>query len=163
MAKAAKISSPPFPSGDLYERDYHAWCLAQARALRERRFDQVDWLNVAEEIEDLGKRERRALRSRIMQLIEHLLKLAYARPRMFQNNARGWELSVRNAREAVRESLADNPSLRAEADRLLIAAYRSARNEALKSQRLPDPAIPEAAPWTFAQIIDDAFLPDRHG
>lgn len=163
MAKAAKISSAPFSSGDLYERDYHAWCVAQARALRERQLDQVDWPNVAEEIEDLGKNERRALRSRIMRLLEHLLKLAYARDRLFRNNARGWELSVRNARDVVRESLDDNPSLRAETGPLLLAAYRSARNEALKSLRLPDTAIPEAAPWIFAQIIDDAFLPVRHG
>ena len=163
MARAAKFSVAPPPSGDLYERDYYAWCEAQACAIRERRFDRVDWLNIAEEIEDLGKSERRALRSRIMRLLEHLLKLAYARDRMYRNNARGWQLSVRNALEAVRESLDDNPSLRAEADRMLVAAYRSARNEVLKSLRLPDTAIPETAPWTFARIIDDRFLPERDG
>lgn len=161
MARAAKFSVVPPPSGDLYERDYHAWCEAQACAIRERQFDRIDWLNIAEAIEDLGKSERRALRSRIMRLLEHLLKLAYARDRMYRSNARGWQLSVRNAREAVRESLDDNPSLRAEADRMLVAAYRSARNEALKSLRLPDTAIPEAAPWTFARVIDDRFLPER--
>ena len=66
-------------SSDLYERDYYAWLQDQVRALRERRIEDVDWDNVAEEIEDLGKSERRGIRSHMARVVEHLLKLACAR------------------------------------------------------------------------------------
>ncbi|MBF6560964.1 MAG: DUF29 domain-containing protein [Candidatus Binataceae bacterium] len=161
MAKALKISSAALPPADLYDQDYYTWTQAQARALRDHRLDEVDWANVAEEIEDLGKSERRALRSRLVTLLEHLLKFAHARERMFENNARGWELSARNAREAFRERLEENPGLRPQLEGLFISAYRSARIETMKALRLPDAAIPEMPPWTIDEIIDDAFLPPR--
>jgi Domain of unknown function DUF29 len=63
------------PSSDLYERDYYAWLQDQVRALREHRSEDVDWENVAEEIEDLGKSERRGISSHLATLVEHLLKL----------------------------------------------------------------------------------------
>jgi hypothetical protein len=61
MAGAAKSAAPS--RAELYARDYYAWILDQARALRERRADEVDWENVAEEIEDLAKSEKRAPRN----------------------------------------------------------------------------------------------------
>lgn len=161
MSKAAKIASVPLPPAKLYERDYYTWTQEQARALRERRLEELDWTNVAEEIEDLGKSERSALRSRLVRLLEHLLKMAHARERMFENNARGWELSARNARDGFRDRLDENPGLRHQLDDMYIRAYREARNITLRALRLPDSAIPEAAPWTLNEIIDDAFLPKR--
>ena len=59
MSKVSNISSAPLPPAELYERDYYTWTQEQARALRDRRTEAVDWTNVAEEIEDLGKSERR--------------------------------------------------------------------------------------------------------
>src|SRR6266851_8036301 len=98
MSKVSKISLAPLPPAELYDRDYYTWTQEQARSLREHRIEEVDWSNVADEIEDLGKSERSALRSRLTRLLEHLLKFAHARERMFENNARGWELGVRIAR-----------------------------------------------------------------
>jgi len=162
MSKVSNISSAPLPAAELYERDYYTWTQEQARALRDRRTEAVDWTNVAEEIEDLGKSERRALRSRLARLLEDLLKFAYARERMFENNARGWELSARNAREAFLERLEESPGLRPQLESLFRSAYREARNETLKAFRFADTMIPETAPWTLDEIIDDAFLPARN-
>jgi hypothetical protein len=161
MSKVSKISSAVLPPAELYERDYYTWTQEQARALREQRLKEVDWSNVAEEIEDLGKSERNALRSRLVRLIEHLLKYTHARERMFENNARGWELSARNARDAFRDRLAESPGLQPQLADMYIRAYREARNDVLKALRFPDSAIPEAPPWTLDEIIDDAFLPAR--
>lgn len=161
MSKATKISPATPPPAELYERDYYTWTQEQARALREHRIEELDWANVAEEIEDLGKSERHALRSRLVRLIEHLLKLSHARERMLENNARGWELSTRNARDAFRDRLKESPGLRPQLDHLYVSAYREARNDVLKALRLPDSAIPEAPPWTLDEITDDAFLPRR--
>jgi uncharacterized protein DUF29 len=94
-------------------------------------------------------------------MLEHLLKFAHARERMFENNARGWELGVRIARDAFRDRLQESPGLRPQLGDMFNRAYREARNDALKALRFPA-AIPETAPWTLEEIIDDAFLPPRN-
>ena len=162
MSKVSKLSSAALPPAELYDRDYYTWTQEQARALRERRLEELDWTNVAEEIEDLGKSERRALLSRLTRLLEHLLKYAHSRERMFENNARGWELSARNARDAFRDRLEESPGLRPQLEDLYSRAYREASNDVLKALRLPDSAIPETPPWTLDEIIDDTFLPPRN-
>ena len=156
-----KMASAALPPSDLYERDYYTWIQEQVRALREHRVEDLDWPNLAEEIEDLGKSEKRGLKSRITRLLEHILKLSYARQRMWQSNSRGWELSIRNAREAARELVEENPGLRPQLKEIFVSAYRVARNDTLKSLRLPDSAIPETPPWTFEQVIDGRFVPKR--
>ena len=162
MSKAAKISSATVPPAELYERDYYTWTQEQARALREHRIEELDWVNVAEEIEDLGKREKRALRSQIIRLLGHLLKYAYAREVMWSNNARGWELSIRGARREALMYLNENPGLRPHVPQIFTWAYASARLEIMKVLRFPDSAIPETPPWTLEEIIDDSFLPKRN-
>jgi len=67
------------PSLDLYERDYYAWLEDQVRALHDHRIEDVDWENIAEEIEGLSNSERRAIESQLARLAEYLLKLQYAR------------------------------------------------------------------------------------
>ena len=162
MSKVSKIASAALPPAELYERDYYTWTQEQARALRERRIEELDWTNVAEEIEDLGKREKRALRSQLVRLLGHLLKFAFAREVMWSNNSRGWELSIRGARREASMYLDENPGLRPHVEQIFRSAYESARLEVLKALRLPDSAIPETAPWNLDQIIDDAFLPKRN-
>ena len=64
---------------DLYEADFVAWSEMQAELIRQRRFDELDLENIAEEIEDLGKSRRDQLETRMSRLIEHLLKLDVSR------------------------------------------------------------------------------------
>jgi Domain of unknown function DUF29 len=161
MSKATKISPATLPPADLYERDYYTWTQEQARALREHRIEELDWANVAEEIEDLGKREKRALRSQLIRLLGHLIKFAYAREVMWVNNNRGWELSIRGARREALMYLDENPGLRPHVPQIFQSAYGSARLEVMKTLHLSDSAIPEAPPWTLEEITDDAFLPSR--
>jgi Domain of unknown function DUF29 len=82
----------------LYEHDYYAWVQDQVRALREHRIEEVDWENVAEEIDDLGKSVRWSVESHLETLVEHLLKLAYAQATMRTRNAELREGTVRVAR-----------------------------------------------------------------
>jgi hypothetical protein len=143
-------------SSDLYERDYYAWTRNQVQALRARRIDDVDWDNVAEEIEDLGKSEKRALRSQLARLIDHLLKIDHAPAKVRSENPRGWQVSARHSRRAVAELLDENPSLQSELNQIFARAYLDGRDQALGSLKLPDSAIPEAAPWSAEQVIRDA-------
>jgi hypothetical protein len=96
----------------LYEEDTAAWSKNQAAALRAAArggpHRQIDWENLAEEIEDLGKSQRLALRSRISTIIEHLVKLAHS-PATGPRN--GWRQTIRRERGEIERLFEESPSL----------------------------------------------------
>jgi Domain of unknown function DUF29 len=98
MAGISKTTAVEISGSELYERDYYAWIQKQVRALRKHRVDEIDWANVAEEIQDLGKSEKRSVESHMARIVEHLLKLAYTPEQMKARNRRGGEITVREAR-----------------------------------------------------------------
>jgi len=146
-------------ANSLYETDYYSWALAQARALRKRRPDQLDWMNLAEEVEDLANRNADALESQTERLIAHLLKIAVAPSRIRQENLRIWELSMRDAKRKIRTLLKRNPGLKHRANDVFREAWLGGRDQALAATGLPDEAIAENSPWTFQQIIEEEFMP----
>jgi hypothetical protein len=162
MAKISKATSVEMSGSELYERDYYAWIQKQVRALRKHRIDEIDWANVAEEIEDLGKSEKRSVESHIARIAEHFLQLAYAPIKTKTLNRRGWELTIREARHQVRKLLNESPSLRRKMVELYVDAYESGRNAALIALKFPEAALPEASPWGLEQILDESFLPNGH-
>jgi hypothetical protein len=99
----------------LYDEDFFLWTQEQSRLLRdaaERRLNfPLDWDNLAEEIESLGKSQRSELRDRLTTIVEHLLKLEYS---VARDPRRGWEDTVMRSRVAIDGLLQDNPSLRRE-------------------------------------------------
>jgi hypothetical protein len=155
------MDSPKAPYSELYERDYYAWAQDQVGALRQRRIEDVDWENVAEEIEDWGKSERHSVENQMVRVLEHLLKLQHTGSTMRRNNARGWQLSVKDARLVVRKLLEQNPSLRAQLAEMMPFAYQRGRLAALHKARLADDAIPESCPWGLERVMDDSFLPGK--
>jgi len=122
-------------ASELYERDYYAWLQEQVQALHERRIEDVDWDNVAEEIEDLGKGEKRAIESQLTRLAEQL-KLEYARGIFRNYNVRGWLGSVEGSRFAIRKLLKESPSLRPRLPDMLPEVYHAGRIEGLSDPGL---------------------------
>ena len=101
---------PPKPVDD-YTMDFCAWAARQAGLLRDGRSAEADLEHIAEEIEDLGKADRRSLASHVRTVIEHLMKLeasSAAEPRA------GWRETVRRTRRDIADLLTDSPSLRRE-------------------------------------------------
>jgi hypothetical protein len=102
----------------LYETDTVAWSEHQAAALRAAARggsnQALDWENLAEEIEDLGKSLRRRLRSQIARIIQHLVKLEYS-PAIDPRS--GWRRPIRLARLDIDRTLEDSPSLRRDVSR----------------------------------------------
>ena len=154
------INPKPYSVLPLYERDYYLWAQEQARALTEHRPDQIDWENLAEEVDDLARRNADALEGHCETLIEHLLKIAIAPESIRKNNQRLWRTSVRNARHKIRILLRRNPSLRSRSEELFGDAWPIARNNALAKLDLDEESIPEEPLFKFAQAFDDQFEPE---
>jgi hypothetical protein len=138
-----------------YDDDLVGWAAANAALLRAGRLAQVDALNLAEELEDLGKSERRSLKSHLGNLMLHILKW------QFQPGLRGpsWRLSVNNARAAAADILEDSPSLRPALQALVDKAYPLARRNAIAETGLHEATFPQDCPYTIDQLLDDAFWP----
>lgn len=147
--------------GGLYERDYYTWALEQERALLEHRIEELDWENLADEVGDLGRSERRALTSQAETLIEHLLKLAFASPAAIRANRRLWQITVRVSRRKINGLLARSPGLRSSTQDLFVEAWPTGRDEALKSLKGKDEAVPETPLWSFEQAMDEEFEPSK--
>jgi hypothetical protein len=145
--------APPFgQASPPYELDGYGWAMAQAQLLRERRFEDVDLANIIEEIETVGRSERRTVRSALRVLLRHILKWQ-CQP---EKRTRSWALSILSQRVAYEQAIRDNPSLKPQVDAILVEAYRRARIEAAKETRLPLEAFP-ADPPTWDIILDAPF------
>ena len=145
-------------ASDLYEQDIYAWSKEQADLLRARRFEELDLEHLIEEVDDLGESLKRSVRSRIRNIIEHLLKLEHSpapEPR------RGWYDTVIAQRSDLLDEL--TPSIRREVEPTLPDLYDRARRNAATSLRTHDEnsaaeALPTACPYSLDQITGD-WLP----
>ena len=90
----------------LYNIDFAEWINATTQLLRERRFTELDLNNLIEEIESLGKRDRRELQSRLIVLLSHLLKYVYQPEK--RNNS--WITTIVEQRRQILLILQDSPS-----------------------------------------------------
>jgi hypothetical protein len=145
---------------DLYDHDIVEWSEHQAELLRrmaagDRVNDQVDWLNVAEEIEDLAARNRDQIESRLTVLCEHLLKWRF-QPQMRSGSWRG---SIVEARDRIAAVIRRNPSLQHHPAKVLADAYPPGRRKAEAETELTD--LPVTCPWDIEQVLDHGFLPDE--
>ncbi|GBE74731.1 hypothetical protein myaer87_19580 [Microcystis aeruginosa NIES-87] len=140
-------------SSTAYETDYNQWLKETVKQLRERNFEQVDWDNLIEEIESMGKSDRRALMSLLTRLIEHLLKLAYWQEEK-KRSGNHWAAAIVNFRAQIQHRLEDSPSLRSE----LAAMYDKVYPVAIKSVSQLF-SLNSDAHISLEQILDDNWFP----
>lgn len=139
-----------------YDLDFYGWTQDQAAALRAGHLNELDIENLIEEIESMGRSEKRALESRLTVLLAHLLKWQYQPSR----RGKSWQLTCEGQRINFENVLDDNPSLKTQLDTVLIRAYAKARIEAAKETGLDKDVFPPACPWEWHQIRDNSFYPD---
>jgi hypothetical protein len=140
----------------LYEHDFFAWTREQAALLRAGKLTAADIEHIAEEIESMGRSEQQQLESHLTVLLSHLLKWR------FQPNFRGnsWRLSIKERRVKIIRHLRKNPSLKAMLDETITDSYGDALIGAERETGLPETTFPTTCPWTFAEMIDEAFWPE---
>ena len=152
----------------LYDEDFYGWTRDQARALRQladaRWNGPLDLLHLAEEVEDLGRSQRNAVRSQLERIIEHSLKLEYspaADPRP------GWLNYVDDARARIRDSI--TPDIRQDALDMLPTLFERARRRAARSlaahgERDAARGLPAECPYALGDLLADEWWPvNLHG
>jgi len=164
-----------------YDDDFYTWTQEQAALLREGAVQELDLANLAEEIESLGKSERRALESHLEVLVLHLLKWQYQPSGRLTGHS--WYDTIVEQRRQIARLLRDNHTFHSAVPQVLCDVYPSARQRAavqmgdhgpLEPPHVPWPVerrplapqelvrrsrLPQTCPWEHTQILDPDFWP----
>ena len=132
---------------NLYDQDFALWIEKTVKQLKSGDLSQVDLENLIEEVESLGKSQRKAVDNFLTRLLEHLLKRCYV---VLPDCYRGWEIEIRNFRKELKKEFKYSPSLKRFMIEILEECYREAL-EAVKED-YPDSNFPDICP--FAEDID---------
>jgi hypothetical protein len=143
------------PIDDLYERDFHAWLQENARLLKQQQWSEVDWVNVIEEIEALGRAERKALRSNLIRIVQHLLKWHY-QP---QKRSRSWITTIVEHRQRIASDLKDSPSLKPYLEEVYSECYQNACELASTETGIAKKFFPPEPPFSLAEVLNPNFTP----
>lgn len=139
----------------LYDEDFFEWTRRSAELLRAGRFDQADIEHIAEEIEDMGKRDLKELNSRVQVLVAHLLKWQLQPTR----RSRSWSSTIVTQRIEIDGDLKQSPSLKRKIRSGLPDNYAKAVRRAIAETGLASDLFPVECPFTVEQILDPEFLP----
>jgi hypothetical protein len=140
-----------------YESDLYAWTQEQAALLRSRRADELDWDNLAKEIQVVGGSERRELKNRLRIILLHLLKWQGQPAR----RGASWRKSLRSQRRHIRDLLEDSPSLRRQVPAIMADAYGDAVKDAVDETGLPSDRFPVDRPYAPDDVLAEDYLPDE--
>ena len=148
----------------LYDRDLQLWIDQTIHQLKNREFGSLDVEHLIEELVDLGRAEKNALKSNLSILLAHLLKLLVQHD--VPDSMKGsWYGSVLEHRQRVIDNLADTPSLKNILLETVEKAYHSGRKLAIKvgtlarfGVRVPaESEYPTTCPFSIEQILDEDF------
>ncbi|MDY6782159.1 MAG: DUF29 domain-containing protein [Cyanobacteriota bacterium] len=142
-----------------YTADFNLWSQQTAELLRKRRWQEIDMEHLIEEVEDLGKSERRAIASQLIRLLLHLLKWHY-QP---QRRSESWLDSITDARTQIELAIADSPSLRSYPARQLEVSYQRARRQAAKQTGMALSTFPPGCPYELELVLSEDWLPGEEG
>jgi len=140
----------------LYEQDYLLWLEETAKLLRNGDLMQIDRVNLAEEIEDMGRSEKRTLESNLEILLMHLLKYKY-QPELRSNN---WRSSILEHRNRLQKAFKESPSLSNHFTQVFSGSYQYARRKAAVETGLAIDVFSVESPFTQEQVLDFDFLPE---
>lgn len=143
------------PQDSLYERDFYAWLNDQAAKLRARSHDDIDWDNLSEEIESVGRSQKKEIRSRLELLIHHLLKWQFQPGRRSES----WRITIGEQRTFIPGIIEDSPSLASYPAEIFEKAYSAGRRKAIEETGLSANVFPSRPPFSVSEALDDRYLP----
>jgi hypothetical protein len=142
-------------SKTLYDQDYYKWLEETAYLLSQGRFSELDVPNLIDEIESMGKSQKRAIESYLNVLLLHLLKWKYQPG----HRSGSWRSSIRNSRRAIQKRVKESPSLKSYPESVFLECYSLARENAADETGLPLENFPNSPPFNLEQALDEVFWP----
>jgi hypothetical protein len=139
-----------------YSADFNAWIAQTTQLLREHRWPEIDVTHLIEEVENLGKSERREIASQLTRLLLHLLKWQY-QP---QRRSDSWLDAITDARTQIELAIEDSPSLRSYPAEQLEESYQRACRQAAKQTSIEVLMFPDACPYSPELVLAEDWLPE---
>ncbi len=139
----------------LYDQDYYLWSQKMATLLRAKNWHDLDVENIVEEIESLGRSEKRTLESNLKIILIHLLKWKYQSDK--QTNS--WKFTIREHRQRIHRQLSESPSLRSYLAEIFLDIYEDARQLAADETGLDIAIFASECPFSLEDIQNPDFLP----
>jgi hypothetical protein len=146
----------PLQTNLLYDLDFNLWLETTALQLRERDLENLDWDNLIEEIETLGRSEKAALESNLEIVLMHLLKYKY-QPEKRSNS---WRYTIYEHRSRIFKSLKNSPSLKRYLEEVFDECYLEGRKKASLETGLPIETFLDRSPFSQDEVLNPDFLPD---
>ncbi len=140
----------------LYDTDFNLWIEQTVRQLKQGDLQSLDLENLIEEIESMGRSDKREVYSRLKVLLLHLLKWEY-QP---QKRTGSWRNTIDEQRDQLNLILADSPSLNTHLQVIFADCYLKGKKGAANETNLPLSTFPVDCPFSQAEILDAEFFPD---
>jgi hypothetical protein len=141
---------------NLYEADFLQWIETTVEQLKAQDYANVDWENLVDEIETMGRSERSSLKSNLVVVLMHLLKWQYQSER----RSNSWKGSIAEHRRRIRNELKDSPSLKPYLEEIFDECYVDAVEQAIAETDLPAETFPRSCPYTVSATLDSSYLPN---
>lgn len=138
-----------------YEEDVYGWAIANASLLKKGKFDEADMNHIIEEMEALGRSNRRELVSRLGVLMAHLMKWQY----QSDKRNKSWKGTIVRQRIDINDVLEENPSLKSQIQEIILKSYKYALAILEEETPLDLKSFPSECPYTFIQMLNDEFFP----
>jgi hypothetical protein len=133
---------------NLYDQDYYLWIETISKQLKAGKFAEIDLANLIEEIESMGKSEKRELKSRLIVLLMHLLKWQY-QP---EKRSESWRSTITEQRICIELLLEDSPSLQPLLIEIFADCYEKARLKASEETGIKLNFFPKESPFTLEDV-----------
>jgi Domain of unknown function DUF29 len=143
----------------LYDQDYYLWLRITINQLRAGQFSSVDLDNLLEELESMGRSQKRMVKSLLIRLFEHLLKLTYWDVERERNEGH-WKGEIRTFRREIKDELKDSLSLKPYILEIFDQCYQDARTEASDRSQLSIDIFPLIPIGSLEQILDENWFPE---
>lgn len=155
MTVTQSTSTDSIQNPNLYEQDFYQWIETTINLLRNRKLNELDYDNLIEELESIGRSEKRAVKSNLEVVLLHLLKWKY-QP---EYRSKSWQNSMREHRKRIQKLLQDSPSLDQWLTDVYEKCYQVARDDAAYETGLPI-EIPIKSPFLVEETLNFNYLPD---
>ncbi len=139
---------------NLYDQDFYLWIETISKQLKAGNFAEIDLANLIEEIESMGKSEKRELKSRLIVLLMHLLKWQY-QP---EKRSESWRSTITEQRICIELLLEDSPSLRPLFIEIFADCYEKARLKASEETGIKLNFFPKESPFSLEETLKNYLL-----